>query len=56
VVTAVDAVKNKVTFKLPYDTTKIINMGDKVDFSKVVIGKTLTKFEGEGLAISVTAP
>jgi hypothetical protein len=56
VVTAVDAAKNKVTFKLPDDTTKTINVRDKVDLSKVVIGKTLTMFEGEGLTISVTTP
>jgi len=55
-VTAVDAAKQKVTFKLPDGTSKTMNVSDKVDLSKVFIGKTLTVFEGEGLAISVTTP
>ena len=56
VVTAVDATKKKVTFKLPDGTSKTMKVGDKVDLSKVFIGETLTVFVGEGLAISVTAP
>jgi hypothetical protein len=54
VVTAVDTAKNNVTFKRPDGTSKTINVRDKVDLSKIVIGKTLTMFEGQGMAISVT--
>ena len=56
VVTAVDAAQQKVTFRLPDGTSKTMNVGDKVDLSKVSIGKPLTVFEGEGVAISVTTP
>ena len=56
VVTAVDANKHKVTFRLPDGSTKKVKVSDELDLSTVTIGESLTIVVSEGLAITVTAP
>lgn len=56
VVTAVDAKKHKVTFKLPDGSFRTIKVDKKMDLSNVPVGESVTVVIGEGLAISVTAP
>jgi len=56
VVTAVDAKKRKVTFRLPDGSTKKVKVSDKLDLSTVTIGESLTVVIGEGLAVTVTTP